>query len=417
MDIGERAHHRAALGSAFTPSAPVSSLDLFSGRSDQLNRITDVVFQRGQHAVIYGERGVGKTSLANVLADWLDFLKRHNYQVIRHNCAATSTFNTIWEGVFRELSFKRQTVGFIGSPSSVPMSAYVPANAGSEDVRFLLQQTGSSTIIIIDEYDRVKDATTHVLLADTIKSLSDHAVEATLIIIGVADSVDDLIAEHRSIERALVQVHMPRMSDRELLDILEKGFHQASMRIADNAKQHIATLSRGLPHNTHELGLLSGLCAIERDSKEVERVDVESAIKRAVNNAQQTIVASYCQAVSSPHNNNNYKEILFAAALASSDDSGYFAAGDLRAPLAAITSKTYGIDSYMRHLNGFCEASRGSILQRKGERRKYRFRFCESIMEPFVIMKGIADGLMSEEKVVEFETQNDPTSQSLLLKF
>jgi GTPase SAR1 family protein len=405
MEINEMARYRAALGNAFTPSAPVSRLDLFSGRADQLSRITDVVFQRGQHAVVYGERGVGKTSLANVLADWLNFLKKHNYQVIRHNCAATSTFNTIWEGVFRELSFKRNATGLVDSPSTIPMSSYVPANAGSEDVRFLLQQIGSSTIVIIDEYDRVKDTATHGLLADTIKGLSDHAVDATLIIIGVADSIDELISEHRSIERALVQIHMPRMSNQELLAIVDKGFSEAAMRIRHDAKQHIATLSQGLPHNTHELGLLSGQSALERDDTSVEKIDVEAAIKRSVNNAQQTIVTSYTRAISSPHNNNNYKEILLAAALAVTDDLGYFAAGDLRAPLAAITSKTYGIDSYMRHLNLFCEAPRGSILQRKGERRRYRFRFSESIMEPYVIMKGIADGLMSEEAVVEFESR------------
>jgi Cdc6-like AAA superfamily ATPase len=285
MEINEMARYRAALGNAFTPSAPVSRLDLFSGRADQLSRITDVVFQRGQHAVVYGERGVGKTSLANVLADWLNFLKKHNYQVIRHNCAATSTFNTIWEGVFRELSFKRNATGLVDSPSTIPMSSYVPANAGSEDVRFLLQQIGSSTIVIIDEYDRVKDTATHGLLADTIKGLSDHAVDATLIIIGVADSIDELISEHRSIERALVQIHMPRMSNQELLAIVDKGFSEAAMRIRHDAKQHIATLSQGLPHNTHELGLLSGQSALERDDTSVEKIDVEAAIKRSVNNA------------------------------------------------------------------------------------------------------------------------------------
>ena len=414
MDAAEKLRLRARLSFAFSPSAPVSSLDLFSGRENQLGRVTDTIFQRGQHAVVYGERGVGKTSLANVLADWLQFLNKFNYQIVRHNCAATSTFNTIWEGVFRELSFKRNNPGSTDAHTLIPMSSYVPENAGSEDVRFLLQQTGTSTVVILDEYDRIpKESATSVLMADTIKSLSDHSVDATLIIIGVADSIDGLIAEHKSIERALVQIQMPRMSDTELDSIIDRGFKQVEMTIDSAAKYQITALSQGLPHNAHELGQLTGYACVDAYRSHAGKSDVEEAIKKAVVNAQQTIVASYCQAVSSPHQN-IYREILLAAALAKTDDLGYFAAGDLREPLATILHKEYGIDRYMKHLQSFCEEARGRVLERKGERRKYRFRFSESIMEPYVVMRGIADGLITKDDVVGFDSDSSKlTSPSL----
>ena len=54
-------------GEIFTPSAPIDNQALFAGRVNQLNRIIGAVSQRGQHAILFGERGVGKTSLANVL--------------------------------------------------------------------------------------------------------------------------------------------------------------------------------------------------------------------------------------------------------------------------------------------------------------------------------------------------------------
>src|SRR5580692_6075413 len=100
MEQQEKYFYQAKLSGAFTPSAPVNRLDLFSGRKAQLDRVLNVIFQRGQHAVIYGERGVGKTSLANIISDWLKSLEQHNYQVVRYNCAATSTFDSIWQGVF-----------------------------------------------------------------------------------------------------------------------------------------------------------------------------------------------------------------------------------------------------------------------------------------------------------------------------
>jgi transcriptional regulator with AAA-type ATPase domain len=54
-------------GKIFTPSAPIDDQALFAGRVNQLNRIIGAISQRGQHAILFGERGAGKTSLANVL--------------------------------------------------------------------------------------------------------------------------------------------------------------------------------------------------------------------------------------------------------------------------------------------------------------------------------------------------------------
>ena len=77
----------------------------------------------------------------------------------------------------------------------------------------------SGLIIIFDEFDKIKRADLIAAMADTIKALSDYSVNATIFIIGVADSVDELIREHQSIERALIQIPMPRMSDDEIRGI------------------------------------------------------------------------------------------------------------------------------------------------------------------------------------------------------
>ena len=54
---------------AFTPSAPIDDLELFAGRLQQVQVVVNAVVQKGQHVALYGERGVGKTSLANILGD------------------------------------------------------------------------------------------------------------------------------------------------------------------------------------------------------------------------------------------------------------------------------------------------------------------------------------------------------------
>lgn len=413
MEDAEKIWFRGRISEGFTPTAPVSKGELFSGRAEEKTRLMDAVFQLGQHILIYGERGVGKTSLANLLYDSLRILEKGSYQVVRSNCGAGSNFVSIWQAVFRELFFLREirsreisedlaTTGRIKIP--------FPEDGGPEDVRLLLQQLGSPVIIVIDEFDRVKDQDTSTLFADTIKSLSDHAVDATLIVVGVADSIDELIAEHASIERALVQIHVPRMLEPELIEIVKKGFLYAKMGIDEDAKQQIAILSRGLPHNAHELGMFTGHAALDAGRLIATKEDVESAIRRSLKSAKQTIVSSYLLAISSPHQN-IYKEILLAAALSPTNELGYFYAGDLRRPLLTITNKAYGIDGYMRHLKHFCSKEHGNVLEKKGERRKFRFRFCDPILEPYIIMRGISDELIREEDV--FRLKSEPTNRLL----
>ena len=87
------------------------------------------------------------------------------------------------------------------------------------------------SIVIIDELDRITDAGTKAKLADTIKTLSDNSTKTTLVLVGVADSIDDLILEHRSIDRALVQIQMQRMSKLELMEIVDKWIGHMSRLI------------------------------------------------------------------------------------------------------------------------------------------------------------------------------------------
>src|ERR1700733_13370267 len=74
---------------SFSPSAPIDRRDVFAGRRDQLAALYTVMRQRGQHAVIYGERGVGKTSLASIAADQA---KRDEFFTAPVICASGTAF-------------------------------------------------------------------------------------------------------------------------------------------------------------------------------------------------------------------------------------------------------------------------------------------------------------------------------------
>lgn len=387
----ERIRLKASINQAFTPSAPINNSDLFAGRGKQIDRVVQAIFQRGQHAIIFGERGVGKTSLANIIYDLLVMAGKSEFQVAKHTCGADVTFAGIWRAIFKQLTITRT------DSDQLTMDGLLPENIGSEDIRETFQSADSPSIVIIDEVDRIAATDTAVLLADTIKTLSDNSVDTTLVLVGVADSVDQLIAEHQSIERALVQIHMPRMSEGELVEIVEKGLRQTDITIDEQVKHEIAGLSQGLPSCTHLLARHAAIVAVENEHTRINSEDLVQAVKDAVENQQQSIVNAYEKATHSPREN-LYKQVLLACALAETNELGYFSAVDVRDPMRRITHKEYDIPAFSQHLNDFCDSSRGPILQKIGERRRFRFRFINPLIEQFVVLKGISDGMITRDQ-------------------
>jgi Cdc6-like AAA superfamily ATPase len=375
-------------GEVFTPSAPIDNQALFAGRVNQLNRIIGAVTQRGQHAILFGERGVGKTSLANVLLKILRGSQQQLRSVIV-NCDTEDRFEQLWCKIFLELE-NTQTLDF------------EQHQINPEFIRVRLQrQIGSSAIIIVDEMDRLKrDAYFTALMADTIKTFSDHSTNITLILVGVANSVEELMAEHLSIERALIQIQMPRMSAEELTEILHKGLDVLSMDMDSAVVDSIVFLSQGLPNYVHLLALYASQAAIRENSSNINVNHLNKAIKQACENAQYSIMSAYSTSISSSRQETIYPKVLLACALAKKDDTGCFRAVDVREPLSKILGKEYTTTSaFNRHLNQFCEESRGSILEKKGVERHYRFRFVNAMMPPYILMEGLRTGMVKLEQL------------------
>lgn len=343
-----------------------------------------VLGQRGQHAVLYGERGVGKTSLANILGDSFTGRMQTRIRPIRYNCTTKDDFASLWRGIFRKLGESEEM-----------------HEVTTDRILETLERQKEKPLIIIDEVDRFLDNDGLSLLADTIKALSDQAVPATIVLVGVADSIDQLIGDHRSVERALIQVKMPRMSMKELLGIMDKGLEKLNLTIDGDAKRRIARLSEGLPSITHLLAFHAASAAILDDREAITSKDVEYAIKNAVKKGEQSILTDYSNATRSPRKDNLFAEVLLACALAEKNELGYFAAGEVRGPMSRITQRPIKISAFVRHLNGFCSSDRGQVLQKHGQPRKYFYRFSNPIMQPYVIIRGLTEGLLTETVLEE----------------
>lgn len=392
----------AQINHAFTPGTPINSRDLFAGRRREVEKAIGVVMQPGQHAVIYGDRGVGKTSLANTLFDFLVVFGKFNYQRARVNCAEGMSFETIWRSIFKQLILKID---------GAEVNAFLPSNPHSENIRETCELLDGPAIVIIDELDRLADPIVKRALADTVKTLSDNDIDCTIIMVGVADSLDQLIVEHRSIERSIRQIEMRPMTKSELIEIVDKGLRQCDdLAISPEVKERIADYSQGLPPVAHMLSREAALVTVRSDRTYIIMPDLESAIKEAVDHQLESLLEAYRVAVTAPRGK-NFKPVLLACALAPKDEQGFFYATNVTGPLQFITHTAYKIPAFARHLKSFSSATRGPILEKRGR----LYRFVNPMMEPYVILRGIADGLIAEPQLSRPETTSTEPQQLSLL--
>jgi hypothetical protein len=398
MEEAELLDRMRLVAEAFRPAAPIDRRALFSGRFDEIGELYSVVSQPGQHAVIYGERGVGKTSLAVVVAE---LLRGSGVLVARATCDSSDDFSTAWRKALSEVTFSHtiQGVGFgaASTETSTPATRLLGSDPVTpHGVQRALGSIGEQTpiAVIFDEFDRLGTAggKDRALFADTIKTLSDRVAPATVVIVGVADDVDELIREHGSVERALVQIRMPRMSRDELAEIATRGIESARMTIAKPSVSRITALSQGLPHYTHLLTQLAAQSALAKRRADIAMRDVEAAVARAIDRAQQSVTDAYYRATAGDHEAR--RRVLLACALADEDDFGFFSAADLGEPLGKL-----GGDAAESLEQDLLELAKSEAVLQRRRAGGERYRFVNPLLQPYVVMRGLSEGLVKARDV------------------
>jgi hypothetical protein len=389
----------------FKPRSPITTKELFAGRWNELTAVSDAVHQAGLHVVIYGERGVGKTSLANVVDPTIWALDRAGMTdedaekvperlVIKVVANSADNFSSIWNKVFDEINW----------PDGTTTQAFMlPVNLGIDHVRKVLAQTHGA-VFIIDEFDQAADVASGQF-TELIKALQDLVVDATVILVGVAETVGTLIANHASINRAIVEIPLKRMKPEDLMVILQKAETALGMKFAEDAANVVVHISQGLPHYTHLIGLHAVRSAAQRLSfTQVERQDVFEALKKAVKQAEQTVTDTHTKATRSSHKTALYRPILLACALAaarSQEPLGYFNPSAVVDPLEKILGRDVTIATFSNHLAEFCQEKRGQVLERDGQPWGYRYRFRNPLLVPFVFMDGLESRVTSDQLLVD----------------
>lgn len=323
LESGEPVRER--LDKAFSPAGEIDSPERFAGRLPQLQQALRALRVERASFLIYGHRGVGKTSFAKQLR----LIASGNYELVDalglqaeipsdgflHPTAYFSCDDFIADvpgllqamltdtdpiyGLGRYLDdtiLAQRTTGntadlggkLFGIGANAVDTATeqrVPIRGGPVDLfrQLTLKIVGDNAnwplVLVIDELERLKNKEG---LASLIKSFT----HLRFVLVGIADDFHELVTDHASVDRQLSEgvIRLSPMTNAELREIFTKAqalLGQSLVYEAD-AIDEIVSMANGFPHFVHFIGREVGFVTIDRGGQRVTRADVAEAIGQIV---------------------------------------------------------------------------------------------------------------------------------------
>src|SRR5262249_1914662 len=148
-----------------------------------------------------------------------------NVRFCRVQAYPNSTFHSLFNTVFRKIQFTADIGN--GQQEYSVAETYTDTLTPDDVVTEFSHFTANDIpIVVFDEFNEITNPETPKLVANTIKALSDEGTNVTIIVVGVADNVTELIENHESIQRCTEQIPMPRMTSDEMFELLDKRLKQ-----------------------------------------------------------------------------------------------------------------------------------------------------------------------------------------------
>jgi uncharacterized protein len=399
------------LAQTVSASRPVQSVQHLKGRAKDLNEIEKALYAPGRHVFIFGDRGVGKSSLAATAA--MQYQSSDNAPIFvsgsRDATFTSIVSNVVYQALKRPRTENRKTnrvseISFKGlraaasTETSWPDIASLIRSVG--DAVELLREVGETyadqPVAIIDEFDTIGEASERDKFAELLKQLGDQSdrMKLKLIFTGIGQSISQLLGAHPSAHRQLLTWELPRLNYEGRREIVEAAAAEFGLTVDNNVNWRIAQVSDGYPYYVHSITEHMLWAAFE-DPNEVTELEWEHfdvGLRAAVQSINAELRKPYELAVL--HREVEFEDIVWATAdhedlirtLQQMYESYQIIAAKREGHLA-VDRDRFG--TQVRKLKG---AGFGAILQQvDGRAGLYSYR--EKMLRGYVRMQAAANGV------------------------
>jgi hypothetical protein len=276
---------RLKLRTAYVPAQPVTDAAMFAGREALLTAMIRAVEDRHVHMILFGERGIGKTSLLHVLAQRA---REARYHVSYVSCGAAAAFDETFRAVAAQIPLLfHEDYGPTSAEAEkgatladlLPDSEITPSLASE----LCAKVVGTRVLVILDEFERPKSSEFRRYVGEFLKNLSDRSVRVHLVIAGVASNLADLLEPGGFIQRNIIALEVPKMTNDEISKLIHNGEAVSGLTFEPKALEALVFCANGLPYLASLLGQQAGLTALGDHRLTVTRADIPQAIGSAVN--------------------------------------------------------------------------------------------------------------------------------------
>lgn len=275
---------RIKLRSAFTPSRPIMDAAMFAGRTKLLESLIRSIEDQHLHLVMFGPRGIGKTSALHVLCK----IAQDARYVVRYiSCGERTEFDELFRAILGDIPLLfhenydptsdeiEEGMTFGDLVTDAPLTVALLSDT-------LAKVAGTRLLIVLDEFDRAHSAEFRRSIAELIKNLSDRGSRVQLVIAGVAQNLSEIIEHIPSIRRNILGIQLPNMVEEEISELIANGQAASGIEFDKGALRLIMDVALGLPYLASLLSQHAGLAALDRDKTHVARADVVTAIAQAL---------------------------------------------------------------------------------------------------------------------------------------
>ncbi len=395
-----------ALNLVVSPAKPVETIEHLLGRGDELDRIEKALFATGRNIFIYGERGVGKSSLAATAANQWQSADSTYIDISCDTCStvksmiahiAAQAVNTSWSQTTK--TTKQATLNLkwlsYSLKSEISPTDFATKIKGLNDCLEILKEVAEihseCPVVVVDEVDRLNDESEIDLLADLIKQLGDKRVELKFIFTGVGSTLNEILGAHRSAIRQLETVELPRLSWDARWDIAIHALDQFNITISRDICVRLAAVSDGFPYYVHLIieKLLWILFEKDEIATEVTWDDYFAALDKAIIGIAAELSRPYDLAVN--QRSDDYEQILWST---SADEWQGAYLSNMYSQYEKIMEQISDKEplpytKYSTRIRNLLKPEYGEIL-RKGERKGY-YHYQEKMLRGFIRMQAEAN--------------------------